>query len=232
MSLARNALTLCLVTDRSFLRGTSLTDVVAAAVRGGATSVQLREKEADSREFLELALALKALLDPLHVPLLINDRVDVALAAGADGVHLGQSDLPTKAARELLGPERTIGLSITQVEEARQADTAYADYLGVGPVFATATKPDAAPALGTEGLARVRALSALPLLAIGGIGEGNAHLLPPAGADGIAVVSAIMGAGDPEAAAQRLAARFTGARQRVRTIHSDFPGEVPSSPRA
>ena len=228
MSLAQGALTLCLVTDRSFLRGTSLSDVVAAAVRGGVTSVQLREKEADGREFLELALALKALLGPSGVPLYVNDRVDIALAAEADGVHLGQSDLPTRAARELLGRERTIGLSITQVEEARQADTAYADYLGVGPIFATATKPDAAPVLGIEGLARVRAVSSLPLLAIGGIHEGNAALLRPAGADGIAVVSAIMGTEEPEAAAQRLFAQFLGARQHAGTIHSDFPGAVPS----
>src|SRR5690606_38281188 len=100
VSLAQGTLTLCLVTDRSFLRGTSLSDVVAAAVRGGVTSVQLREKEADGREFLELALALKALLGPSGVPLYVNDRVDIALAAEADGVHLGQSDLPTRAARE------------------------------------------------------------------------------------------------------------------------------------
>ncbi len=209
MSLAPGALTLCLVTDRSFLAGRSLADVAAAAVRGGVTSVQLREKQADGRAFLELAVALKALLAPRGIPLFVNDRVDIALAANADGVHLGQSDLPVQAARALLGPARTIGLSITTVEEAERVPDGLVDYLGVGPVFDTATKPDAAAALGHAGLAAARGLSALPILAIGGIQETNAGRLRAAGADGIAVVSAIMGARDPEAAARQLRMAFS-----------------------
>jgi thiamine-phosphate pyrophosphorylase len=204
----RENLRLCLVTDRSFLRGRSLPAVVAAAVRGGVTCVQLREKEAPVREFIELGRALKELLQPLGVPLLINDRADVAAAVGADGLHVGQSDLPADAARARLGPGAVIGLSITRVEEARAVNVRYADYLGVGPIFPSPTKADAAPPLGLAGLAAVRALSTLPLVAIGGVSEENAAAAFAAGGDGIAVVSAIMGAADPEAAARRLAQRI------------------------
>jgi thiamine-phosphate pyrophosphorylase len=203
----RESLRLCLVTDRSFLRGASLPDVVAAAVKGGVTAVQLREKTLDTVAFAELGRAIKELLKPLGIPLIINDRAEVAAAVGADGLHVGQSDLPAEAARALLGPTATIGLSITAIEQARKADVGFADYLGVGPIFATPTKSDAAAAMGLAGLAAVRAICALPIVAIGGISEENAAQTIAAGADGIAVVSAIMGAADPERAARALAER-------------------------
>ncbi|HEV2000702.1 MAG TPA: thiamine phosphate synthase [Xanthobacteraceae bacterium] len=205
MGARRESLRLCLVTDRSFLRGTSLSDVVAAAVRGGVTSVQLREKTLDIVAFAELGRAIKELLLPLGVPLIINDHAEVAAAVGADGLHVGQSDLPAEAARALLGRNATIGLSITAIEQLRKPDVRFADYLGVGPIFATPTKPDAAEAMGLKGLAAARSMSALPMVAIGGISQANAAETMAAGANGVAVVSAIMGAADPEQAARALA---------------------------
>lgn len=205
MGVRRESLRLCLVTDRSFLRGVSLSDVVAAAVDGGVTLVQLREKTLDIVAFAELGRAIKELLQPLGVPLIINDSVEVAAAVGADGLHVGQGDLPTEAARALLGPNATIGLSITAIEQMRKADVRFADYLGVGPIFASPTKPDAAAPLGLEGLALARTMTALPIVAIGGISAENATQTMAAGANGIAVVSAIMGAADAGAAARALA---------------------------
>ena len=205
MGARRESLRLCLVTDRGFLRGTSLSDVVAAAVKGGVTSVQLREKTLDIIAFAELGRAIKELLLPLGVPLIINDHAEVAAAVGADGLHVGQSDLPAEAARALLGPNATIGLSITAIEQLRKPDIRFADYLGVGPIFATPTKPDAAAPMGLDGLVAARKMSALPIVAIGGISQENAAETIAAGANGIAVVSAIMGAADPEQAARALA---------------------------
>ncbi len=204
MGARRENLRLCLVTDRSLLRGASLSDVVAAAVKGGVTAVQLREKALDVVAFAELGRAIKELLEPLGVPLIINDHVEVAAAVGADGLHVGQSDLPAEAARFLLGPNAIIGLSITAIDQVGKRDAGFVDYLGVGPIFATPTKPDAAAPMGLEGLAAVRAMSTLPIVAIGGISQANAAQAIAAGADGIAVVSAIMGAADPEAAARAL----------------------------
>lgn len=204
MGVRRESLRLCLVTDRSFLRGASLSDVVAAAVDGGVTLVQLREKTLDIVTFAELGRAIKELLPP-GVPLIINDSVEVAAAVGADGLHVGQGDLPAEAARALLGPNATIGLSITAIEQMRKADVRFADYLGVGPIFASSTKPDAAAPLGLEGLALARTMTALPIVAIGGISAENATQTMAAGANGIAVVSAIMGAADAGAAARALA---------------------------
>jgi thiamine-phosphate pyrophosphorylase len=204
MGVRRESLRLCLVTDRSFLRGASLSDVVAAAVDGGVTLVQLREKTLDIVAFAELGRAIKELLPP-GVPLIINDSVEVAAAVGADGLHVGQGDLPAEAARALLGPNATIGLSITAIEQMRKADVRFADYLGVGPIFASSTKPDAAAPLGLEGLALARTMTALPIVAIGGISAENATQTMAAGANGIAVVSAIMGAADAGAAARALA---------------------------
>ncbi|MBV9636100.1 MAG: thiamine phosphate synthase, partial [Methylobacteriaceae bacterium] len=145
---------LCLVTDRALARARPLTEIVAAAVRGGVTMVQLREKRAATRAFIEEALALKALLQPLGVRLLINDRLDVALAIEADGVHVGQDDMPVALARRMLGPKAIIGLSITTIAQISNDDVGLADYLGVGPIFAQATKPDASPPIGLAGLAK------------------------------------------------------------------------------
>jgi thiamine-phosphate pyrophosphorylase len=205
--------TLYLVTDPEITGGRDVIDVVGAAVRGGVTLVQLRDKEAGGRALLEAARALKALLDPLAIPLIVNDRVDIALAAGAAGCHVGQSDLPDEAARALLGPERILGLSIDRVEQARALGFQDVDYVAYGTFAATTTKPDAGAPVGGAGLGAVRALTALPLIAIGGIHGGNAADAVRAGADGIAVVSAIMAAPDPVAASRELRTRIEAARR-------------------
>jgi thiamine-phosphate pyrophosphorylase len=190
------------------LAGRRMTDVVVAAVQGGVTMVQLREKTAATRGFLELARALRALLTPLAVPLLINDRLDIALAAGADGVHVGQDDMPVAALRQWLGPRALIGLSITDLAQVAGDDVAQADYLGVGPIFPQSTKRDAAPVMGLEGLSAVRSAVTKPIIAIGGVAKANAAEVRAAGADGLAVVSAIMAAADPCQAAAELMAAF------------------------
>lgn len=195
---------LCLVTDRNLAIGRDLATLVRAAVKGGVTMVQLREKTASTRSFLEQALALKAALADSGVPLLINDRVDIALAVDADGVHVGQSDMPVGEVRRLIGPGKIIGLSITNADQMARPDAAMADYLGIGPIFQQATKADAAQPLGIGGFARLRALApGRPVMAIGGVKAQHAPALRAAGADGLAVVSAIMAAGDAEAAAKR-----------------------------
>lgn len=206
-------LRLHLVTDAALCGARGVEAVVAAAVRGGATCVQLREKQLDTRAFVARARALKALLAPLGVPLIINDRLDVALAADADGVHVGQSDMPVDVVRRLL-PNGLVGLS---VENAAQAQAAAAlpaglvDYLGVSPVFATPSKTDTAPALGLDGLRQLRALTALPLVAIGGMALENAAQVIAAGADGLAVVRALCAAPDPQSEAQALRQRIASA---------------------
>jgi thiamine-phosphate pyrophosphorylase len=206
---------LYLVTDPTQGGGRPLGEIVARAVAGGVTLVQLRDKQADGRALLEQARALIALLAPAGVPLIVNDRVDVALAAGAAGCHVGQSDLPAAAARALLGPDALLGLSLDGVGQVRDVDAAVVDYVAHGPFAATATKADAGDAVGAEGLARVRALTGLPLVAIGGVGAGNLRAAVRAGADGIAVVSAIMAAAEPQAAARALAAAIAAARREV-----------------
>lgn len=201
---ARRSWELYLITDCGLAGGRPIEGVVEAAVRGGATAVQLREKNCCTRDFVELGRALERTLAPLEVPLIVNDRLDVALAIGAAGVHIGQHDMDYESARRLLGPDAVIGLSVETVEQARAAESLDADYLGVGPVFPTATKADAAAAVGLAGLAQVRAVSRHRLVAIGGICAGNARQAMEAGADGVAVVSAICAAGDPERAARDL----------------------------
>jgi thiamine-phosphate pyrophosphorylase len=202
---------LYLVTDPELARGRELTEVVAAAVRGGVTLVQLRDKQSGGRALLETARALMAVLDPLGVPLLINDRVDVAHAAGV-GCHVGQSDLPATAARAILGPDAILGVSLDKPEQARAIEPAQVDYVAHGPFAGTATKADAGGPTGAEGLAATRRLTGLPLVAIGGIDARNAGAAVRAGADGIAVVSAIMAAADPEAASRELRAAIDAAR--------------------
>jgi thiamine-phosphate pyrophosphorylase len=213
-ALPRDFLGLYLVLGGADCGARDLGDLVRAALAGGVTCVQLREKQLDTRAFVARALRLKEVLAeaPRRVPLIINDRLDVALAAGADGVHVGASDMPVEIVRRLW-PEAIIGYSV----EAEGADLpAGVDYLAASPVFATATKPDAAPALGLAGLRALRARTAAPLVAIGGIGIANATAVFEAGADGIAVVSAICASADPAAAAAALArARDAAARRDV-----------------
>jgi thiamine-phosphate pyrophosphorylase len=187
-------------------------DIVCAAVRGGVTCVQLREKTCSTREFIAEALAIRGFLKSRGIPLIINDRVDVALAVGADGVHLGQSDMPLAMARSILGRSQIIGVSVESPSDAAEAEKGGADYLGVSPIFATATKTDTAAPLGLEGLRAIRRTVKLPLIAIGGLSPGNAAEVIASGADGVAVVSAIVGAADPELAAREMARRIAQAR--------------------
>lgn len=193
-----------LVTDREACLGRPLDQVVLAAVEGGVSLVQLREKEASTRAFVETAQRMKALLVPYAVPLIINDRVDVALAVHATGVHVGQDDMPYPLARKLAGPETIVGLSVSNLEQVEQAEAYDVDYLGVGSIFPSPTKPDAKGSWGIDGLAAVRRRSRHPLVAIGGIDEENAADVVRAGADCIAVVSAICSAADPYQASQTL----------------------------
>ena len=195
-----------LVTDRALCGARPLEEVVLEAVRGGVAFVQLREKALCTRDFVTEAARLEEALALVRVPLLINDRVDVALAVGAAGVHLGQSDLPCELARELLGPEAIIGLSVECWEDVERAQTQPVDYLGVSPIFATPTKTDTHAPWGLEGLARIRAFSRHPLVAIGGMNASTARDALRAGASGIAVVSAICAAPDPQQATRELIA--------------------------
>lgn len=197
---------LYLVTDRGLAGDRPLEEVVLAAVEGGAGVVQLREKELATREFVESARRLKALLEPRGIPLIVNDRGDVALAAGADGVHLGQEDMAYPDARALLGPDAIIGLSVETPEDVREAEGFDVDYLGVSPIFPTPTKTDTKGAWGLDGLAEVRRMSRHRLVAIGGLNATNAADAIRAGADAVAVVSAICAAADPRRAAEELAA--------------------------
>ncbi|MBI9084551.1 MAG: thiamine phosphate synthase [Desulfobacterales bacterium] len=193
-----------LVTDRQLCGSRGVEATVSEAVRGGAAWVQLREKTATTREFIKTALRLKTLLAPLRVPLLINDRVDVAQAAGADGVHLGQDDMPWAYARQILGPDAIIGLSVETWADVEAAQDQDIDYLGVSPIYATPTKTDTKAAWGLDGLSRIRSFSRHPLVAIGGIDADNAARVVHAGTDCIAVVSAICAAPDPFAATRKL----------------------------
>jgi len=213
MKLERIDYSLYLVTDRGLARGRAMLDVVRAAVKGGVTCVQLREKTCDTRQFIEEALAVKELLRSRGVPLIINDRVDVALAVGADGVHLGQKDMPLAAARAIVTDTMLIGISAESAADAVAAEKGGADYLGVSPIFATPTKTDAAAPLGLAGLQVIRRAVRLPLVGIGGLSRQNAAAVVRGGADGIAVVSAIVAAKDPEMAARELAQAVRSGRR-------------------
>ncbi len=195
---------LYLVTDRGLSKGRTTLEIVQAAVRGGVTCVQLREKNCSVREFIEQALSVKYFLKQHNIPLIINDRVDVAQAVQADGVHLGQSDMPCKMARAVLKDSMIIGISAETLEHAVQAEKDGADYIGAGPIFFTATKTDLSPILGLNGLCKIRKAVRIPVVAIGGININNAEEVIHNGADGIAVVSAIVSADDPEKAAGEL----------------------------
>ncbi|HOO19759.1 MAG TPA: thiamine phosphate synthase [Kiritimatiellia bacterium] len=204
---------LYLVTDRALARGRPTAEIVRQAVQGGVTCVQLREKSCGTREFLEEARTVKAVLAGTGVPLIINDRVDVALAAGADGVHLGQDDMPLAEARRMGPPGWIIGISAESVADAVQAERDGADYVGASPVFATPTKTDTAPPLGLAGLRAVCAAVKIPVVAIGGLHADNAHDVVRAGAAGLAVVSAIVAAESPRTAAAELRRSIQGIRE-------------------
>ena len=203
---------LYLVTDRGLARGRSTLEIVSAAVKGGATVVQLREKNCSTREFIEQAMNIKDFLKTHSVPLVINDRVDVAQAVKADGVHLGQTDMPLEMAKGILGDTMIIGISTESVQDGIEAEKGGADYLGVSPIYATPTKTDTAPPLGLEGLLEISKAVNLPLVGIGGLSRNNAAEVIRSGADGVAVVSAIVAADDPETAARELKKIITEAQ--------------------
>jgi thiamine-phosphate pyrophosphorylase len=202
---------LYLVTDRALAKGRPISWIVEQAVLGGVTVVQLREKDCSAREFVQTAGEVKELLDRHGVPLIINDRVEVALAVQAAGVHIGQKDMPCADVRRLVGRKMLLGLSVETTAQAEEAEDLDVDYLGVSPIFATPTKPDLQTAWGLDGLKRLRARSRHKLIAIGGISDSNAADVIRAGADGIAVVSAICAADYPRAAAARLRAIIDSA---------------------
>lgn len=197
-------LSLYLVTDRSLSLGRSLESVVAQAVEGGVTMVQLREKDCSTLEFYEQAILLKKCLHPYNIPLIINDRLDIALACDAEGLHIGQSDMPYDIARKLFGRDKIIGLSVECIQDAVNANELDVDYIGISPVFGTPTKTDTAPALGLNGVQEIVKVSRHPAVGIGGINKTNAAEVISAGAEGISVVSAIMSAIDPKESALEL----------------------------
>jgi len=195
---------LYLVTDEKLLLGKDLYQTVEAAVRGGVSMVQLREKESSTRDFIERAIRLKEVLSPYGVPLIINDRIDVALAADADGVHVGQSDMPYEMVKRLLPEGKIIGLSVESPEQVLEANDFDVDYVAASPVFSTATKTNTVVEWGLNGLRWIKSVSRHRLVAIGGIHADNVASMFRAGADSVAVISAIVSAKDPEAAAREL----------------------------
>jgi thiamine-phosphate pyrophosphorylase len=213
MKPARIDYSLYLVTDRKLSRGRSTLEIVKRAVEGGVTVVQLREKECTTREFIAQAETVRDYLYQRGVPLIINDRLDVALAVHADGVHLGQRDMPLESARRLVGNSMVIGISAECLLDAVVAEAGGADYLGLSPIYSTPTKTDTALPLGLEGLRAIREAVRLPLVAIGGLKPENAAEAVKAGADGVAVVSAIVSADDPRQAAAALRRNIERAKR-------------------
>lgn len=201
---------LYLVTDSDLCASQELPAVVSQAIEGGVTLVQIREKTASSLDFYHTALAVKQVTDAHHVPLIINDRLDIALAVDAAGLHIGQSDLPAPVARRILGPDKVLGVSVGSLQEAQQAKADGADYLGVGGCFTTSTKLDADYIAPAE-IKRIDGMVDLPKVGIGGIKAGNICELAGLGLDGIAVVSAIMGQPDPRACAGELLSKLEEA---------------------
>ncbi len=198
-------LSLYLVTDSDICRGRDLVTLVKSAVEGGVTIVQLREKDACTADFLTLAKSLKAILQEYNVPLIINDRLDIALAVDADGVHIGQSDMPYDIARRMLGPDKIIGLSVESMEDVAAANELDVDYIGVSPIFSTPTKTDTKEPFALEGTALAYKNSNHRIVAIGGINASNIKEVMNTGIEGVAVVSAILAADDVEMAACELA---------------------------
>ncbi len=193
--------TLYLVTDRRLMSSETIERSAELAIAGGASVVQLREKDCTSREFYELALRVKRITEPAGVPLIINDRADICLAADADGVHLGQKDLPCREARKILGKDKIIGVSAALPEEARQAQADGADYLGVGAVFPTSTKTDTRPVT-PDIIREIRAAVTIPFVVIGGVNPDNIKTLYGLGINGAAMVSAVAAQSDVTAAAR------------------------------
>ena len=204
---------LYVITDRGLAKGRSHTEVARAAVAGGANVVQLRDKEASTLELYKTGLALREITARAGAVFIMNDRLDIALAVDADGVHLGQDDLPPEAARKLLGRGKILGLSVENPEQAAKAEGAGADYVAIGPIYeARGSKADAGPPVGPAAITAIRKATRLPIIAIGGIRADQVSAVLQAGADGIAVISAVVSAGDIKAAAEDFRRRIAASR--------------------
>ncbi|GKU27471.1 thiamine phosphate synthase [Clostridium folliculivorans] len=194
---------LYLVTDRGILKGRDITVAVEAAIKGGATLVQLREKDITTSDFYKVALKVKEVTSSYGVPLIINDRIDIALAVDAEGIHVGQSDMPCEIVRKIVGKDKIVGVSTSTIEEAKKAEKDGADYIGVGAVFPTISKDDA-KSVSIELLKAIKESVTIPVVAIGGISSKNVALLKPANIEGVAVISDILGKDDITLAAKEL----------------------------
>jgi thiamine-phosphate pyrophosphorylase len=205
-------LSLYLVLDPDLCRSHSMVETTMAAIAGGATLIQLRDKKAGTEGLVRVGRELIRAMEGTNVPLIVNDDIDAAIAIGARGVHVGQDDLPSQIARDRLGPDKIIGLSIENEEVAQKVDHTIVDYVGIGPIFATTTKPDHKPAIGFDGLEKLVRMVGLPSVAIGGLK--SEHVLPvlESGADGLAVVSAICGQPDPENVTAQIAEKLKSAK--------------------
>lgn len=195
---------LYLVTDRILLGTRNFLQSIEEALKGGVTLVQLREKEISSSDFYHLAVKVKKLTHAYHVPFIINDRLDIALAVDADGLHVGQEDLPLTIARRLLGPDKILGYSVSTLEEAQYGEQNGADYLGAGAVFWTGSKSDIGEPIGLEGLQQINEAVSIPVVAIGGIGLANLPAVKSTGIDGVSLISAILGQPDIETVSRNL----------------------------
>ena len=205
---------LYLCTDRRLMTSPTIEASAESALRGGTTVIQLREKDCSSREFYELGLRVKKITERYNAPLIINDRVDIALAVGAAGVHVGQGDLPCKVVREIVGPDMIVGVSAATLDEAVRAEQDGADYLGVGAMYATATKTDTRP-VSMEELLKIRAAVKIPIVVIGGINKQTLGNFKGTGVNGLAVVSAIVAQPEPGSGGQRTAADVEGIRKTI-----------------
>lgn len=195
---------LYLITDRRFLKGRELKKVVEDAILGGVTIVQVREKDVSTREFYNVAKEVKEVTDHYKVPIIINDRLDIAQAINAHGVHLGQKDMHLNIARRILGKDKIIGISVGNVKEALEAENNGADYLGIGTIFPTGSKKDVDAIIGIDGLSKIKNNISIPSVAIGGINKTNFKDVLNTGIEGISVISAILGEDDINIAANNL----------------------------
>ncbi|ENK1244595.1 thiamine phosphate synthase [Clostridium botulinum] len=195
---------LYLITDRRFLKGRELKKVIEDAILGGVTIVQVREKDISTREFFKVAKEVKKVTDYYKVPIIINDRLDIAQAIDADGVHLGQKDMPLNIARKILGKDKLIGISVGNVKEALEAENNGADYLGIGTIFPTGSKKDVDAIIGIDGLSQVKNSISIPSVAIGGINKTNFKDVLKTGVEGISVISAILDENNIKLAANNL----------------------------
>ena len=208
MAVTRQSLSLYLVTDPFLCEQTGVVETVRAALKGGVSFVQIRDKQATTQQLISLALEVKQIMSGSHIPLVINDNVEAAITSGVDGVHIGQEDMDAAKVRQIIGPDRILGLSVETETAALKLDPNVVDYAGAGPVFATQTKLDHKMPIGFTGLKRLCSCLTVPVVAIGGLKEEHCTAALEAGADGVAVVSAICGQPNPEESARNLLANL------------------------